>query len=183
MEEKLEAGQGKAAFRRFFSRFLTPIFLEVWMHISFRGMFCYFWTSLVWIEYLMPMVQMKSLRDGNMKYFDEGILCSFPLYFFWTCCSNKKQDSLDFPRVCPSSGTEIVIRVIWFRLNFLENSIFSSIDYPWFCFLQIVSKSCVLLVWQDQCRYFITILGSIKFSTPSVSICSSGFDSTWSLRK
>lgn len=29
MEEKLEAGQGKTAFRRFFSRFCTPIFLEV----------------------------------------------------------------------------------------------------------------------------------------------------------
>ncbi|CAA3010792.1 GDT1 4 [Olea europaea subsp. europaea] len=28
VEEKLEAGQGKTAFRRFFSRFCTPIFLE-----------------------------------------------------------------------------------------------------------------------------------------------------------
>ncbi|KAH0711456.1 hypothetical protein KY289_007415 [Solanum tuberosum] len=31
VEEKLEAGQGKAAFRRFFSRFLTPIFLEAFI--------------------------------------------------------------------------------------------------------------------------------------------------------
>ncbi|KAF5741554.1 hypothetical protein HS088_TW10G00555 [Tripterygium wilfordii] len=29
VEEKLESGQGKTAFRRFFSRFCTPIFLEV----------------------------------------------------------------------------------------------------------------------------------------------------------
>ncbi|KAG9150560.1 hypothetical protein Leryth_026674, partial [Lithospermum erythrorhizon] len=28
VEEKLESGQGKSAYRRFFSRFLTPIFLE-----------------------------------------------------------------------------------------------------------------------------------------------------------
>ncbi|CAN4126700.1 unnamed protein product [Withania somnifera] len=31
VEEKLESGQGKAAFRRFFSRFLTPIFLEAFI--------------------------------------------------------------------------------------------------------------------------------------------------------
>ncbi|MCD7469446.1 hypothetical protein HAX54_008497 [Datura stramonium] len=31
VEEKLEAGQGKAAIRRFFSRFLTPIFLEAFI--------------------------------------------------------------------------------------------------------------------------------------------------------
>ncbi|CAN6447859.1 unnamed protein product [Victoria cruziana] len=35
VEEKLEAGQGKTAFRRFFSRFCTPIFLEV-----FKILFC-----------------------------------------------------------------------------------------------------------------------------------------------
>ncbi|KAJ0623454.1 putative Gdt1 family protein [Helianthus annuus] len=29
VEEKLESGQGKTAARRFFSRFCTPIFLEV----------------------------------------------------------------------------------------------------------------------------------------------------------
>jgi hypothetical protein len=29
VEEKLESGQGKTSFRRFFSRFCTPIFLEV----------------------------------------------------------------------------------------------------------------------------------------------------------
>lgn len=29
VEEKLESGQGKTTFRRFFSRFCTPIFLEV----------------------------------------------------------------------------------------------------------------------------------------------------------
>lgn len=31
VEEKLESGQGKTSFRRFFSRFCTPIFLEVWL--------------------------------------------------------------------------------------------------------------------------------------------------------
>jgi len=29
VEEKLESGQGKTPFRRLFSRFCTPIFLEV----------------------------------------------------------------------------------------------------------------------------------------------------------
>ncbi|KAJ6877595.1 hypothetical protein NC651_030373 [Populus alba x Populus x berolinensis] len=46
VEEKLESGQGKTSFRRFFSRFCTPIFLEVcvmphacssfWSHEVFR---------------------------------------------------------------------------------------------------------------------------------------------------
>jgi hypothetical protein len=31
VEEKLEAGQGKSTFRRVFSRFCTPIFLEVYV--------------------------------------------------------------------------------------------------------------------------------------------------------
>lgn len=78
VEEKLEAGQGKAAFRRFFSRFLTPIFLEVYMCISLRGMFCYFWISLGLNRIPHFNGSNDILRDGNMKYFDEGILCSFP---------------------------------------------------------------------------------------------------------
>lgn len=36
VEEKLEAGQGKTAFRRFFSRFCTPIFLEVCLFRALR---------------------------------------------------------------------------------------------------------------------------------------------------
>ena len=35
VEEKLESGQGKTAVRRFFSRFCTPIFLEVCLWSSF----------------------------------------------------------------------------------------------------------------------------------------------------
>lgn len=43
----------------------------------------------VWIKQLMSMVQMQSLTDRNMKYFEEGISCSFPQFFldrrwWWT---------------------------------------------------------------------------------------------------
>ncbi|XP_061946582.1 GDT1-like protein 4 isoform X2 [Populus nigra] len=37
VEEKLESGQGKTSFRRFFSRFCTPIFLELATHKNALG--------------------------------------------------------------------------------------------------------------------------------------------------
>lgn len=42
VEEKLESGQGKTTFRRFFSRFCTPIFLEVGFSNSLK-ILCLYW--------------------------------------------------------------------------------------------------------------------------------------------
>ena len=41
VEEKLESGQGKTSFRRFFSRFCTPIFLEVLLSVVPIPSFCF----------------------------------------------------------------------------------------------------------------------------------------------
>lgn len=113
VEEKLEAGQGKTAFRRFFSRFCTPIFLEVGL-----------WPSLRCFSNLITKVDSRSaVQSGYFLQMNFTMLMFLSLKFLicqasedtWPTCEKEKQEIYSSFRFL--SLVQLLVLIFSFRRN------------------------------------------------------------------